>query len=66
MESDKASECYQRLAEAAPDMITRLFLDARANEVRKQEKPPFAHPIDWAAFQVIGRTKLRLPTISHN
>ena len=62
---DQAIAAITELGEGNKDRLTRLLLDAACNRIKQSdEQYPFAHPYDWAAFQVTGAPTAIIPFTS--
>ena len=59
---DQAIAVITKLGQGSKDRQTRLLLDAACYRLKQSdEQYPFAHPYDWAAFQVTGAPTVIIP-----
>ena len=58
MTAEEASRRVRALAARADRPGTRFSLEARARRIEKDGGMPFAHPLSWAAFQMVGATRV--------
>ena len=66
MSGREAAQRVRELAARAEGASTRFMLEARAHRIEVNGVPPFADPLDWAAFQVLGVTRIVVgPANSH-
>ncbi len=60
MDKASAAERVGALRERTPDRWTRFRLEAYARRLAQGQERPFAHPYDWGAFCVYGRTRVSI------
>ena len=58
MTAPEASRRVRALAARADRPGTRFSLEARATRIEKDGGMPFAHPLSWAAFHVVGANRV--------
>lgn len=62
MNRDQADTALAELSKVRKSARARLLLDKARQQIRtSEEEYPFAHPYDWAAFQVTGAPTLVMP-----
>ena len=58
MPRETAAALLVEIAQRADDVLVQFELDAAAQALGGGEQTPFAHPLQWASFHVLGRGEI--------